>query len=241
MKKLIILLFLSPLFVAAQTTHTVQPKETLYSLGREYNVHPKELAQYNNIPFDKGLVPGQIIKIPAAGKLPVFVNPAGTTTAKAKEETSVKAAPVKTQTIVKTETVPVSDVAGMTPVYHKVEKKETLYHISTLYNKVSIEDLKKWNHLTNDALAEGEDLIVGYTKAAKNTETVVTKQRYVEPTGKDIPKRNPPALPVVDVPNNNVVKTVTPKNGESETNFGAGFFKSFYSEQAAQKRRGRNF
>ena len=64
MKKLIILLFFVPLFASAQTTHTVAPKETLYSLARKYNVPPKELAAFNNIPIETGLTIGQVIKIP---------------------------------------------------------------------------------------------------------------------------------------------------------------------------------
>ena len=49
------------------------------------------------------------------------------------------------------------------PIYHKVGKKETLYHISTLYGKVPIDDLKKWNNLTSDAVTEGANIIVGYS------------------------------------------------------------------------------
>ncbi len=44
--------------------HTVTPKENYYSVGRLYNVSPKELAPYNNLQFDKGLSLGQTIKIP---------------------------------------------------------------------------------------------------------------------------------------------------------------------------------
>lgn len=45
-------------------THTVAPKENYYSVGRMYNVSPKELAPYNNLEFEKGFSIGQIIKIP---------------------------------------------------------------------------------------------------------------------------------------------------------------------------------
>jgi LysM repeat protein/uncharacterized protein (UPF0333 family) len=45
-------------------THTIEPKENYYSVGRLYNFSPKELAAYNNLPFDKGLTLGETIKIP---------------------------------------------------------------------------------------------------------------------------------------------------------------------------------
>lgn len=44
--------------------HTVTPKENYYSVGRMYNVSPKDLAPYNDLTFEKGFTLGQIIKIP---------------------------------------------------------------------------------------------------------------------------------------------------------------------------------
>jgi hypothetical protein len=78
MKKLMTLtlpLFLS-LFVFAQNleiksgakglylVHKVAPKEGLFPLGRMYNVHPRHIANYNGIDFNKGLAIGQLINIP---------------------------------------------------------------------------------------------------------------------------------------------------------------------------------
>ena len=45
-------------------THTVAPKENYYSVGRMYNVSPKDLAPYNELVFEKGFSLGQTIKIP---------------------------------------------------------------------------------------------------------------------------------------------------------------------------------
>lgn len=44
--------------------HTVAPKENWYSVGRIYNISPKELAPYNNTTMDKPLAIGQQLKIP---------------------------------------------------------------------------------------------------------------------------------------------------------------------------------
>jgi hypothetical protein len=44
--------------------HTVVPKENWYSVGRLYNVSPKELAPYNHVTLGQPLVIGQVINIP---------------------------------------------------------------------------------------------------------------------------------------------------------------------------------
>src|SRR6187455_3794413 len=44
--------------------HKVAPKEGLFPIGRMYNVHPRHIANFNGIDFNKGLAIGQQIKIP---------------------------------------------------------------------------------------------------------------------------------------------------------------------------------
>ena len=44
--------------------HKVAPKEGLFPLSRLYNVHPRHIANFNNIDFNKGLAIGQLINIP---------------------------------------------------------------------------------------------------------------------------------------------------------------------------------
>jgi LysM repeat protein len=77
MKKLSFLFLMIPFFAAAQDkllvegvspglylTHKVAPKENYYSIGRVYNVSPKDIAPFNNLQLEKGLSLGQTIKIP---------------------------------------------------------------------------------------------------------------------------------------------------------------------------------
>jgi hypothetical protein len=77
MQKLCFLFLIIPFFAAAQDkllvegispglylTHKVAPKENYYSIGRIYNVSPKEIAPFNNLQLEKGLSLGQTIKIP---------------------------------------------------------------------------------------------------------------------------------------------------------------------------------
>lgn len=44
--------------------HTVQAKENWYSIGRIYNISPKQLAPYNTLSLDKALSIGQTLKVP---------------------------------------------------------------------------------------------------------------------------------------------------------------------------------
>ncbi len=77
MRKLIFLFLAAPFFSTAQNklmvqgvspglylVHKVAPKENYYSVGRIYNVSPKEIAPFNNLQLEKGLSLGQTIKIP---------------------------------------------------------------------------------------------------------------------------------------------------------------------------------
>ncbi len=78
MKRLLFAFFFFPLFVLAQhkplivegvspslyVTHTVAPKENYYSIGRIYNISPKEIAPFNNLEMEKGLSLNQVIKVP---------------------------------------------------------------------------------------------------------------------------------------------------------------------------------
>lgn len=78
MQKILLLLFFIPIFSLAQDksllvegvspnlyiNHTVAAKENYYSIGRIYNVSPKEIAPFNRLDLEAGLSLGQHIKVP---------------------------------------------------------------------------------------------------------------------------------------------------------------------------------
>lgn len=80
MYKLLFLLLLVPAFTTAQDkklfaegvspnlyiNHKVQPKENYYSIGRIYNISPREIAPFNKLQLENGLSLGQVLKIPIA-------------------------------------------------------------------------------------------------------------------------------------------------------------------------------
>lgn len=158
--RLIIIAFvLIPVLSFSQKTHTVGPKETLFSIGRDYQVHPRELAEYNNIPFEIGLTIGQILKIPVKKTM----QPVSSASALKTENSSVSN-PEKNPAVVPEK----KNTARYTPIYHIVKKQENLFQIRMQYNKVSMDSIKKWNNLTTDAVNEGMNLIVGFKKINDN-------------------------------------------------------------------------
>jgi len=229
MKNLILILFLGPLFAIAQKTHTVGARESLFSIGRLYNIHPRDLASYNNISFETGLTIGQVLKIPAKGTLPV---PPSTSPSASNNTATVPA-----------KTVAVADK----PVYHRVGKKETLYSISVQYGKVPIEDIKRWNNLSGDGLKEGMNLIVGYGKVASpvvktaDPEPIITQEpETVKPEPvKTQPVKTEPAKteivvqPAVNNPKAPVIRDVI-SNPVMSKNHNGGIFKSVFSNQASK-------
>ena len=78
MKRLLIILLLAPLLTIAQKktllvegaypnlylNHTSVAKENYYSIGRLYNISPKEIAPFNKLELEKGLTLNQVIKVP---------------------------------------------------------------------------------------------------------------------------------------------------------------------------------
>jgi LysM repeat protein len=226
MKKLFFMVFLLPLFAVAQKviTHTVGPKESLTSIGRLYNINGRELANYNKIDYDKGLSLGQVLKIPVkeGTPKPQIIEP----------ERSKVEPPAKTSPAVKT---PVVTKENSTPVYHTVEKKQTLYAISKLYN-VSIADIKKWNNLTADALPEGAKIIVKNGSNKTAAPVAVKENPVVKEEAKTVETKKPveekPVLKeeVQPVKNNDVV--TAPVNVSRAVDYKGGIFKNIFDDQA---------
>jgi LysM repeat protein len=153
------------------TTHLVQPKETLYSISKQFGVTIEELKTANGDLLNNGLKIGQTIKIPASDG-----------------NTAVASAPVKesnkeVKPIVKEEPKP--SPKGET-TFHVIEPKETKYGISKRYG-MTIEELEQLNPQILNSFPIGTKLVVSGTApmAAPKTETpTVTgiKQKEITPT-----------------------------------------------------------
>lgn len=223
-------LLLSPFIGFTQQTHTVGAKETLFSIGRQYNVHPRELAAYNKIPFETGLTIGQVLKIPAQKTMaPVTTD----NSANNKTETNTSAVPKTTNTTApaKTETE-----KNLVPIYHTVLKKENLFQIRMKYNKVSIDSIKKWNSLENEALSEGMKLIVGYENATDNkSNSSFDKYPVSNNSTSDFKTDRANKLEKDETPS---YSNITPTPGPKVTAEGGGYFRNAFVTQSAIKSNG---
>jgi LysM repeat protein len=236
MKSFLFLLLFIPLFSLAQKTHKVGPKETIYSIGRMYNVHPRELAQYNGLSISDGLQIDQVLKIPAKTTM-APLPPATTTTAPSAPITPAPAVPAPAAP------APKADATQGQPIYHVVQKKETLFQIKRTYAGVSIEDLKRWNNLQSDGLSEGMRLIVGYANGNSSTKSVaptpapvtppsapVTSPKApVEPKPQSIASTEPVQEPVQVKTDEKPIST--PAADRKTKKSGAGFFKNQFQER----------
>jgi len=143
--------------------HTVAAKENWYSVGRAYNISPKEIAPFNGLTLSKPLEIGQAVKIPL--KSSNFTQHSS----KAADETLI-------------------------PIYHTIQEKEWMYHISTTYNKVPVESLEKWNHINKDQAKAGMQLIVGFLKV-KTSQSPLASAGAEPMSQKEAPKTQD-AIPV---------------------------------------------
>jgi LysM repeat protein len=240
MKKLFTLLFLLPAILFAQktTNHTVAAKESFSSIGRMYNINPRELATLNKLDYEKGLSIGQVLKVPVV--------------AKPKVEKVVPAVVTK-EKVVASQKVDMSK--ELEPTMHTIAAKETLYGLSKLYN-TTVADIKKWNNITADGLKDGDQIIVGYTNA-KNIKVTPTNEENAEKTvvsvntntnasepkedianevktvavTKEVPavkKEISSAKKVVEVPNVSIEPS-------SSKDFGGGFFKNSFTSNGEEE------
>lgn len=118
------------------TSHLVQPKETLYSLSKQYNVTIDELKAANGDLLNNGLKIGMNVKIPASDGQVAVVSTPTVVKEVVKETPKVVAPKVETPT------------AGTT--FHVIEPKETKYGISKKYG-MTIAELERLNpQIAND-------------------------------------------------------------------------------------------
>lgn len=199
--------------------HTVEPKENYYSVGRMYNVSPKELAPYNNLEFEKGFTIGQVIKVPLAST-----------------NFSQGEAPNENEVLV--------------PVHHITQPKEGLYRVSVNYNKVPLDQLKKWNRLSSDNVSTGSKLIVGFLKVLKDQSPLASQAIKIN-SGDFVVKQPEEKKPVVIAakeekiqepeekvkkPADKVPVEINNVQTANTINFNGGKFKSLFTDQG----KGRN-
>lgn len=111
------------------TTHTVETGQTYYSISRLYGLSVDELLLLNNLTASNVLEVGQKLVL--------------------KSTVGVPARPLKPAVE--------AGATGGKPVYHTVEKGDTMFSISKRYD-VSISQIQEWNNLTDTGVQLGQRL-----------------------------------------------------------------------------------
>ena len=199
--------------------HTVQARENYYSIGRMYNLNPREIAPFNNIQMSKGLNPGQVLKIPlveanfiqknqaAAGEvlLPVYYN------VKEKEglyRIGINHNKLSVESLKKLNNLKSEEVnagAGLVVGFLRV-KKEQARNLTARDNQIK-ED-KQVNNEHVDTIKARND----FPKVKEEAKIIVKEE---------VKKENVPVIPQV--------------NKAEGTDFGGGFFKELYDQQINTK------
>ena len=166
--------------IPASATHRVEPRESVYSIGRLYNIPPAALIAWNNLAPPAGLVIGQLLVLqgpplkpaapvasaavsaapapaaPAAKPAVASVSQAGGSHRPVLYVPKKPAAPVAAAPVAAAPAAPAAMVLSPN-AKHIVQKGETLYSIARLY-KVTVADLKTWNTKADDTARVGEVL-----------------------------------------------------------------------------------
>ncbi len=126
----------SPAQSDTPNTHLVQPKETLYSISKQYGVTIDALKAANGDLLNNGLKIGQNLKIPASG------NSQNAVASKPIETQKVVVPPVSKPVAVKA--APKVETPKGNTTYHIIEPKETKFGISKKYG-MTIPELERLN------------------------------------------------------------------------------------------------
>jgi LysM repeat protein len=154
----------SPKATGNPTTHLVQPKETLFSLSRQYGVTVDAIKSANAELLKDGLKIGQTIKIPSSG------SNVSTTVVAAPAKEVVKEAP---KPVAKPE--PKTEIAKGNTTYHIIEPKETKYGISKKYG-MTIQELERLNPAIVNDFPVGLKLVIAGNPEVKTVAETKVKE-----------------------------------------------------------------
>jgi LysM repeat protein len=148
--------------------HIVKPKETLYSIARDYNINVSELKKLNAEAVEKGLKIGQTVKI---------------------SDTQAAEIPTKSAAIIDVKTVNpaekvkenklVSKEKNANVIFHIVEPKETKFGIAKKYG-ITVQELEQLNPQVVSNLPVGTKLIISGATALSDSSKAVSVNPIVE-------------------------------------------------------------
>ncbi|MCH7411584.1 LysM peptidoglycan-binding domain-containing protein [Belliella sp. DSM 111904] len=149
---------------AEAETHIVQAGETLWSISQKYGIKLSSLKAKNRIREDNRLIPGMVLNLQEHRKrgeeIPILPrnqqSPKPSPGANQPVQTQNQPSPAPNSSNQSTEATMTS--AGQS-LSHTVAPGENLFRISQKYG-VKVDDIKKWNRLSNDNIRVGQKLTI---------------------------------------------------------------------------------
>lgn len=137
--------------------HIVQAGETLFSIARRYGVTVGEIRGWNNMAENDVLQTNQRLAIN-----PKMSTATSSASSSNSNVTTYPSSTSTTTTTTKPSTTPSyssSNGNSASAQYHVVQPGETLYRIS-VNNGVSVDDLKRWNNLSDNNISVGQRILI---------------------------------------------------------------------------------
>ena len=161
-----------------QKSHVIKPKETLYSISKEYNVTVEDLKKSNADILKEGLKTGQTLVIPDATVVAII------------ETKAPKSVPVVAKKVEEKIASPKTDKV----VYHVVEPKETKFGIAKKYG-ITVQELEQKNPEIIANLTIGYKLIIsGSDSKLEEVKTKIAKPEVAKPEIKKPEVQKPKAV-----------------------------------------------
>ncbi len=202
--------------------HVVAPKESLYSVGRMYNVNPAALAAFNHVKLTSGLSIGDNIKIPLEKN-----NFAQSENAAANEVL-----------------IPVYHTVAPGETLYRLGVNYDKVPLASLkkWNQLSSDAVKVGTPMivgflkvdkAQSPLASGQSKVPNEVAAVTpKEEKPAAKTAEVVEQPASVPRENDSSKPVINQTPSDSQTTVGSK---SSVNFSGGYFKNLYSQQSANK------
>ncbi len=222
--------------------HKVVPKENFYSIGRLYNVSPKELAAYNNLQFENGLNIGESLKIPLTESNFSQSEPAGAGEVlvpvyhaiQPKEglyRVSINYNKVPIPSLKKWNHLQADAVSAGTPLivgYLKVLKDESPLAGKGVRPDMDAAVVIRQEPKQENAKSEG---VKQESAKPENVKPDVTPERLPPVKNPEVVKQESKEVPQKEEPKS----TVTTVKTKSNINFSGGYFKKLYDTQVENK------
>ncbi|MFK7752485.1 MAG: peptidoglycan DD-metalloendopeptidase family protein [Sedimentitalea sp.] len=137
--------------------------DTVADVASRVGLPVDEVARYNGVKTDVTLRDGEVVALPRRVAEPAQTGVDIASLAGSAIDAAPDTTPVETSTLAPAE--PAVAVANPEPVRHKVERGETAYTLSRLY-QVPVRSLAEWNGLGSDfSIREGQFLLIPVTGA----------------------------------------------------------------------------